>query len=147
MTPRKRAPSRSFRRDADFGRGRAHLRVDVLFVLDEVRLEHADELARGVVEGGFVAPGLHWIEKMRLDAGHRGRHGKTKIGIGAKVHFLERAVERAGDERTRGLDGHAPAYSVNAAGPSAVDQPAIDLVPGYVFAKHRAILRRRARQE
>ncbi len=91
----------SLRRDAHLGRGRAHVGVDVLLVLGEVLLEHAHELARGLVEGGFVLPGLHRIEEVRLDARHRGRHREAEIGIGAEAHVLERAVERAGDQRAR----------------------------------------------
>src|SRR5882724_8869530 len=58
---------RLLRRDAHLGCGGAHVGVDVLLVLDEVLLEHAHQLARGVVEGGFVLPGLHRIKEMRLD--------------------------------------------------------------------------------
>src|SRR5215468_7376334 len=38
--------------DAHLGRGGAHVGVDVLLVLDEVLLEHAHQLARGLIERG-----------------------------------------------------------------------------------------------
>src|SRR5215470_20381379 len=60
---------RLLRRDAHLGRSGAHVGIDVLLVLDEVLLEHAHQLARGVVEGGFVLPGLHRIKEMRLTPG------------------------------------------------------------------------------
>src|SRR5262249_46885114 len=60
---------RSLRRDAHLGGGGTHVAVDVLFVFDEILLEHAHELARGFVERRFVLPGLHRVEKMRLDSG------------------------------------------------------------------------------
>src|SRR5436190_2465183 len=44
--------------DAHLGRRGAHLGVDIVLELGEVLLEHADELARGVVEGSFVLPRL-----------------------------------------------------------------------------------------
>src|SRR5262245_38594962 len=65
-SPTKRRPAgrpckqcnirRLLRRDAHLGCGGAHVGIDVLLILDEVLLEHAHELARGVVEGGFVLP-------------------------------------------------------------------------------------------
>src|ERR1700684_2904219 len=65
----------SLRREANLGRGGAHFGVDGLFVFCEVLLEQADQLARGLVERGFILPGLHRIKDVRLDSRHRGRHG------------------------------------------------------------------------
>src|SRR6267142_5929105 len=42
---------RSLRRDTHLGRGGAHVGVDLLLVFHEVLLEHAHELARGLVAG------------------------------------------------------------------------------------------------
>ena len=60
---------------------------------------------------------------------------KPKYGSVRKLDVLQRAVERAGDQRARRLDRHAPADAIDAAGPAAVDQPAIDFVLGNVFAQ------------
>src|SRR4051794_22881007 len=46
------------RRDAHLGSGGTHVGIDVLFVLDEVLLEHAHALAGGFVERRLVLPGL-----------------------------------------------------------------------------------------
>src|SRR5262249_39060985 len=69
LGPRFRGDERSgvlLRREADLGSGRAHVGIDVLLVFDEVLLEHAYQLARGLVERGFILPGLHRIEQVRL---------------------------------------------------------------------------------
>src|SRR5262249_6182751 len=87
------------------------------------------QLARGLVERGFVLPSLHWIEQVRLDAGHRGRHRETEIGIGAEAHASERAIERAGDERARRFDRHAPADPLDAPRPTPSDPPAHSEMP------------------
>ena len=84
---------------------------------------------------------------MRLDARHRGRHREAEIRIGAEAGVLQRAVERAGDQRARHLDRHAAADAVDAAGPAGVHQPAVDLVLGDVVAQQVAVFRRRTRQE
>src|ERR1700722_13148858 len=106
-----------FRRDPHLGRRRLDVGIDVGFVFDEVLLEHAHELARGLIEGRFVLPGLHRIEQMRLDAGHRGRHREAEIRIGAEARVLERAVERSGHQRACRLDRHGAAQPPRAAGP------------------------------
>src|SRR5258708_18192896 len=108
-------------RDAYFGSGRTHVGIDVVLVFHEILLEHPYQLARGLVEGRFVLPGLHRVEEVRFHPRYRGRHREAEIRIGTEAHLLERAVERAGDERARRFDRHAPADPVDAAGPTRVD--------------------------
>src|SRR5690242_17696580 len=74
-TPKKMEPP-LLRGDAHFRRRGAHVGVDVLLELHEVLLEHADQLARGLVELELVLPGFLRIEQVRLDAGELGRHGE-----------------------------------------------------------------------
>src|SRR5690242_396014 len=52
------------RGDPHFRRGRLDVVVDVRLELDEVVLEHAHQLARRLVELGFVLPGLVGIEQV-----------------------------------------------------------------------------------
>jgi len=59
----------SLRRDAHFRSCGAHVGFDVVLELNEVLLEHANELPRGLVEFEFVLPGFLRIKEMRLDAG------------------------------------------------------------------------------
>src|ERR1035438_3475114 len=61
---------RSLRRDAHFRRRRLDVGRDVIFELGEVLLEHADQIARGLVELRLILPGLERVEQMRLDARH-----------------------------------------------------------------------------
>src|SRR5665213_487612 len=56
------APRRLLRSDAHFRRRRLDVGGDVLLELQEVLLEHADQFARGLVEGRLVLPGLERIE-------------------------------------------------------------------------------------
>src|SRR5262249_36141819 len=56
--------------DAHLGGGGAHLGVDLLFVFDEIFLEHTHQLARGLIERRLILPGLHRIEQVRLDSRH-----------------------------------------------------------------------------
>jgi hypothetical protein len=114
---------------------------------DEVLLEHGDEVARGLVELRLVLPGLVRIEQMRLDAGELGRHREAEIGIGAEFRVAQRTVERRGEQRARHLDRHAAADAVFSAGPTGVDEPAIDAVRADQFAQQIAVDRRMARQE
>src|SRR5262249_40934698 len=67
------------RRDAHFGSGRAHVGIDVLLVFDEVLLEHAHQLARGLVERGFVLPGLHPITHVPPPTPHPAPHPPTTL--------------------------------------------------------------------
>ena len=77
------------RGDAHFGRGRAHVGIDVLSrTSTKFFWNMPHELARGLVERGFVLPGLHRIEQVRLDARHRGRHREAEIRIGAEAGVL-----------------------------------------------------------
>ncbi len=84
---------------------------------------------------------------MRLDARHRGRHRETEIRIGTEIGVLQRAVERGGEQRARRLDRHAAADAVDAASPTGVHQPDIDIVLGDIFLQQVGIDRRMTRQE
>src|SRR5215813_9832931 len=130
---------RSLGREAHLGRGGLHVGVDVLLVLDEILLEHAHEVARRFVEFRLVLPGLERIEQVRLDALKLGRHREAEIRIGAELGIAQRAGERGGEQRARYLDGHAAADPVAPAGPSGVDEPAIDAVGADQLAQQVAV--------
>src|SRR6266481_6218779 len=140
-------PCLLLRRKAYFRCGRQHVRIDVVLVFCKVLLEHPYQLARGFVEGRFVFPGLHRIEEVWLHPRHRGRHREAEIRIGTEAHLPERAVERAGDERARRFDRHAPADLVDACGPARVPQSAIYPMTANVGANQVAVFSARARQE
>ena len=76
---------------------------------------------------------------MRLDARHIGRHSKTEIGIGLEIGLAERTVKGGAQETARHADRHPAADAVFSAGPTGVDQPAIDMMLGDEIAQQIAI--------
>src|SRR3984957_17512978 len=94
----------------------------------EIVAEHLHHAPRHFGEFCLAAPGLDRFENVRLDARHLRRHGEAKIGIGAEIRALERTVERSRHQTPRHADRHAPSSAELAAGPTRVDEPAIDMM-------------------
>src|SRR5215203_3926910 len=67
-----------FRGDVDLRRRGLHFGVYGLLELREVLLEHANELARSLVEYLLVGPGSLRIEQIGIDTRHRGRNREAK---------------------------------------------------------------------
>src|SRR4051794_20724850 len=76
----------SLRREFDFRRCGANIRVDLSFELGEVLLEHADQGAGGLVELRLVLPGIDRIENVAGHPRQRGRDGEAEILVGAEFH-------------------------------------------------------------
>src|SRR6187397_1236778 len=107
-----------FRGDINLRSRGFYIGVHCLGELGEVLLKHADKSTCGLVKFLLVGPCPLWIEQICVDARHGGRHRKAEILVGVELDVFQRAVERAGDKRTRHLDWHARADTIDATGPT-----------------------------
>ena len=107
--------------------GGLHVVADIGLELLEVALEALGELARRLVIGLLVGPGVARVE-------HVGRHIGAGLGhVEAEIRLLltgpaQRAVERGAHQGAGMGDRHAAADAVGAARPAGVDQPALRAV-------------------
>ena len=92
----------------------------------EIVDEQLDQLGRLIVIGVLVSPGLARIEDRAVDARNGNRHFEPEVRIGAEFGIVQATVERRVQERAGGLDRHAAAGTIFAAGPAGVEQPALN---------------------
>ena len=84
----------------------------------------AGQLPRRRIVGRLVGPGRARVEQRRVDAGAGLRHAQAEHRMDRHRRLLQAAVERRVQQGARGLDRHALAGAVGAAGPAGVEQPA-----------------------
>ena len=113
----------------------------------QCRRETADQVARRVVVGLLVGPGVAWPQHLARHVGAGVGHGQAEARVDAHRRRRQPAVERGMQQRAGVLDLHPAADAVGAAAPTGVDQPAIGLVALDPFAEHLGVDRRMARHE